>query len=350
MTMQNQDEQALASASQRVTLPLLPGNVTSNILDFLPKGEIANALVVNKGLFAELNGSGALDYLKTGRIVKHILPPLIELVAREGEDNQNKAKTLLDEYGSVPKAVSNAIVERTLILDAAGRAFNHMSAFGYAFWAGDTRMRKMLSTYMDGKAKAKAYQECKHIYEVGVSYTFRGETIEASKHFDFQPLQNTYQDYIRLRPMDNAIDALQWEEADAVWRTIGYEQAKLPTHTVQECYCSKRVVNSDTLNEPDLERTIKCYNAATGQVESWWSSPGISNLGAVYSVYKGGFINGTHGRGPTPGMWRCSQRWRSRVDAEAIALFCQQRTVDDRLQTLDELNVLEHIAYMSPQA
>jgi len=85
------------------------------------------------------------------------------LIAIEGEDNQNKAEAILQSTTDHPAIRAAMIIGEDTIQDAAGRKFNNMSAYGYAFWSGDTRMRHMMEKYMDGATKTKALQESHYL-------------------------------------------------------------------------------------------------------------------------------------------------------------------------------------------
>lgn len=188
------------------------------------------------------------------------------------------------------------LVGRTTITDAAGRTFKDMSAYGYAFWSGDTRMRRMMEQYMDedSKAKAKAYEECKQMEDKGVSFTFQGEMKTHSKHFDFQPLLNAYQAFLAEA---NSLDVAgnwnneAWARAEELWLNIGKEQAKVPTHVAQE-YCSDCPFHPlPTFKEPDLKRTVKFYNRWADRTEPWEFSGVHSGVGSGYPIYKVGASN-----------------------------------------------------------
>jgi len=77
-----------------------------------------------------------------------------------------------------------------------------MSAYEYAYWTGDTRMRAMLKPYVnqDEALKTTVYEQCKNIAEQGVEFELisnQGKVIpdsvvKNSKHFDYQPLMDAY--------------------------------------------------------------------------------------------------------------------------------------------------------------
>ncbi len=95
------------------------------------------------------------------------------MIAIEGEDNQNQAEAILqrllaeENYALLSKLLSI----KNPMKDAAGRHFKSISAVGYAFWAGDIRMSRMLEKYINileekgYETKQVLYAECNHIEE-----------------------------------------------------------------------------------------------------------------------------------------------------------------------------------------
>ena len=317
----------------------LRGDLIGYILDYLTTPEIkASTFLLSKSLYNELKGTGALGYLKSERLMKRFR----YLITIEGEDNQNKAKQLLQYNHSDSQLVSELIVGRGSIQDAAGRRFENMSAYGYAFWAGDTRMRKMLETYMDEDAKSKAYKECKNIFDKGISFTFQGETFTDSKHFDFQPLLNAYQAYLaEATPLVEAYnwDAAAWAGAGRLWLEIGKEQAKVPTHVAQEYCAGPPFYPLPNFKTSNLIRTVKFYNWVSKTKDSW-GFPQPACRVCKFSLYKGFWDRGSGVGVPTrvPGWWVD----RARVwDMPAVAALCETRTVDDLEQTLENLKPAE---------
>lgn len=124
-----------------------------------------------------------LAYVIPGLSARHQLKRFCHLVAVKDEDNQNKAKAMLEH--AEPRQISEMLLTRTTITDGAGRVFEAMSAYAYVFWAADIGMRTIMEQYMDDEMKAKAYEECLSMTEVNeVCFTFKGTTIADSEHFN----------------------------------------------------------------------------------------------------------------------------------------------------------------------
>ena len=259
------------------------------------------------------------------------------LVGVDGEDNQNKAEAMLRQY---PKWISAFIAGQKTVIDAAGRFFpNPMSAYAYTFWAGDTRMGRMMERFMDENTKASVFKECKNIHIKGVDFMFKGKRINNSKHFDFQSIIDAYTAYIvAATPLINANNwnYEAWMLVDEFWINIGKELAKIPTHVAQEYCANQSFAPRDhyvtSLKNPSLIRTVEFHNWLSGDDEYWFVSGRVNpNLGVLFSIYKGpsGTPFGTIAHGVEP---------RVDHDLAAIIALCEERIVNDRNQTFDNLN------------
>ncbi|PJD96362.1 MAG: hypothetical protein CK426_04950 [Legionella sp.] len=343
------DEHSKAIAlHHRISPVQLPGNLMGEILSYLIPRDIKSALFLNRSFYKELNASGALTFLKAKMQFKRFCA----LIAIEGEGNQNKAEAMLKASIKEPELVLAMLTERTTIQDAAGRTFQDMSAYGYAFWSGDTRMRRMMEQYMSEEAKNQAYEECYQIENKGVDFTFRGEKNTGSTHFDFQPLLNAYIDYLTAEAQVNEA-AAQVNEAAIytefnraiieLWLNIGKEQAKVPTHVAQE-YCSNQPFEPQpTFEEPDLKRTVIFYDRLIHDEKSWWGADLHSELGSSVAISKGENKKGQ--------AIKMHQNWYQHrteiarqfaIDARAIEALYQARIVNDPKKTLTDLRQEEH--------
>jgi len=337
--------------SANLVLTLLPGVLLGEILSYLIPRDIKPALLSNKSLFTQLKDAHGLDFLKRQALANRFR----YFIAIEGEDNQNKAEVMLQSYAD-PTIRAAMIVGEEMMQDAAGREFNSMSAYGYAFWSGDTRMRHMLEKYMDEASKAKALNECQRIADTGISFTFQGEVVTGSKHFDYTPLINAYEQWhiavVPLYEPENWGDLSIWAPANQVWLKIGQEQTKVPTNLAQE-YCSDiSFYPNRRFNEPNLKRTLAVVTWLPKRVASccvislslvregrdtWGFASHHSDLGRSYTIYKGlrphsigGLSSPVHGSG---------QRSVNslELDPQAIITLRRARTDNDLKQTLENL-------------
>lgn len=262
------------------------------------------------------------------------------LIAIEGEDNQNKAENMLKRY---PKLISRFISSQRDLTDAAGRHFTQpMSAYEYAFWAGDTRMCRMMEKYMTEEIKANVLKQCKNIEARGVGFTLNGELTENSKHFDFQPIIEAYRAYIAaaMPLVNNWHDEEAWASMDKFWLKIGKELAKVPIHVAQE-YCSTQSFAPleeyiKTLKNLDIKRTVVFYNCLSDKNEFWFHSRRINpNLGISFSIHKWSFLSGMVCRA---GLLACMA---GQADLRAVSALCQERVIKDIKQTFDNLKPME---------
>jgi hypothetical protein len=341
----------------------LPVIALQQIISFLPlcRNFEKQPTLANRALMLSIGFDKTVNE-KDERIVDPVLNKVLHedymvdkflyFIAIEGENNQNQAEAILKElleqknYALMNKLISTQKPMR----DAAGRHFKSMSAVGYAFWTGDSRMSRMLEKYINVleekgyEAKQTLYGECKHIEELGIEFTFKGERIVNSKHFDWQPLIEAYNAYIVAATLlINANDGRgewsneAWAPVDVLWFNIGKELAKVPTHVAQE-YCSDIPFSPlskfrAALSAPTLKRTVKFHNWILDRTIESWFIRGLANLnlGGLFSIYKG----------PEGAPVGCSHAmsavdWAD-ADLAAITALCEMRTVNDRKQTLENL-------------
>ena len=273
------------------------------------------------------------------------------LMTREGEDNQHKAQAMLIKY---PHLVSQLISEQVDTRDLVRHFIKPMSAYEYAYWSGDTRMRTMLKQYIDQDESLKAIvnAQCENIAEHGIEFEMisshgkpvPNSTVSHSKHFDYQPLQAAYAAYnaetTRLINANKCSNE-DWVDAEALWLKVGIEWAKAPVSGMQEI-CSRHPFHplqtyQATLTNPSLVRTVKFRNWISDKDE-YLVSRGVVNvsLGGSFSIYKGGL--GWSGLG----VRVCSGGGRhGLVDSLAVAAICKARTDDDLKQTLVDLKPAE---------
>ncbi len=328
---------------------------------FLPlrRNREKQATLTNRALMFAVSYDKAVDPAFNRLLHEdYLLEQFRYLIAIEGEDNQNQAEAILNQllaeenYVLMSKLISN----QGSITDAAGRCFKSMSAFGYTFWAGDTRLSRMLEKYIhileekDDETKQTVFKECKHVEEQGIEFTCNGERVENSKHFDWQPLIEAYHAYIAAAMLlINANNGrgewskAAWAPVDILWLNIGKELAKVPTHVAQE-YCSDIPFYPlsnfrAALNRQTLKRTVKFYNCRSDKadkMESWFLR-GVANLnlGGLFSIYKAGCEVGARPWGRALGVSAMAA-----ADLAAITALCEMRTVNDRKQTLENLKPL----------
>lgn len=222
------------NAPPRLWFKIAPSDVLRYIVFeyLLPKDRYSFMKIQHHGIFRERGNDPIIMALPHNELCR--------LVAIEGEENQKKAESLLN--GLTPEQAFYLISTKIpSTKDAAGRVFETpMSAYGYAFWAGDTDMCVMLQEHMDDATKAAVHAECQRIKTEGVTFTLNGVRVEHSHHWDWQPLIDAYQRYLaeaeRLRTA-NLWSWEDWANARALYLKIGEEQAKVPTHVAQQ-YCS----------------------------------------------------------------------------------------------------------------
>jgi hypothetical protein len=254
----------------------LNAQLLGQVLSYLYLPSLQSVFLSNKTIYKNLQDSKVLHHYK----LKHFA----YLIAVEGENNQNKAEAMLMASIEDSEAISDMLVKPMRIQDAAGRDFNHISTYGYAFWSGDTFMRDMMEQYMDDDMKIKAYEECKNIQDNGIHFIFQGK-INCSSHFDCQQLINAYERF-RDRNFDYRAEQVLIFE---LLLNIGKEQAKLPVNIAQ-AYCD--VLFLSCIRERRLtdylgKRTTKFFDISESKEVQWGFFSQYSDLGNKYCVVQG---------------------------------------------------------------
>lgn len=269
------------------------------------------------------------------------------LITREGEDNQNKAEAMLEQY---PLLVSTLISSEIDTRDLTRHFIKPMSAYAYAYWSGDTRMRTMLNKYVfkDETLQSKVKEQCNNIAEHGIEFEMLSNdgkpipnsTVSHSKHFDYQSLKDAYDAYnaeVTQLINNQKYSTEDWAHAEALWIKKGLEWAKAPVSGMQEI-CSPHPfyplqTYQETLTNPSIERTLK-VRSWDGK-DKYLASRGVVNskLGDSFSIYKpwdgGGFGGPCRAAGP------CDD------DSAAVTAMCKSRTDDDLKQALVSLDLAE---------
>jgi hypothetical protein len=167
---------------------------------------------------------------------------------------------------------ANFLLEEGTFTDYSGRTFN-CTAYEYAYWAKDKHMLRMLEQYIvqDEATKEELLNRCTAIEAHGLNYLQHDIPITGSKHFDLQPLETAYNEYIKAHDAWRDTNFSNAGEAALVtaWMNVGMAQRELPTHYVNEYFRKERSFDPlPKFDEPDLPREITFYNYNTGRVES----------------------------------------------------------------------------------
>ena len=174
------------------------------------------------------------------------------------------------------------------LTDYSGRVFN-CTAYEYAYWAKDTHMCKMLSTYMDAETKALILARITINDEYGLSFQQHGKDYR-SPHFDFTPLKDALTYYIEH--VKSWVVAKRNDAIEAAWILVGKAQRDLPAHVAQE-YC--RVDHSFSpiplFDEATLPRNANIFFPMDLDKEygvSWFclNAP-HPDLGSVFGIGRG---------------------------------------------------------------
>lgn len=276
------------------------------------------------------------------------------LITREGDDNQNKAEAMLKQY---PHLVAQLISSEIDTRDLTRHFIKPMSAYAYAYWSGDTRMRTMLNNYVfkDEALQSKVDEQCNSIAKLGIEFErlsndgkpIPNSTVSHSKHFDYQPLKDAYDAYNAeaTRLINNQNSEEDWAHAEVLWLKKGQEWAKAPVSGMQEI-CSPHPFHplqtyQATLTSPSIVRTLEFYNWESGKDE-YLASRGLVNskLGDSISIYKAA-PRGSLGGTTCAGMRLRGPGGPVDSDSAAVIAMCKARTDDDLKRTLVSLKLAE---------
>lgn len=211
-----------------------------------------------------------------------------DLVAKEGENNLNKAKIFLQKYASIATCL---ISNKGMMTDAAGRKFlTPLSAYGYLHWAGDSDLIDLFDPYIDTSTLRNLHQECMLIKEQGLSFEFNGETIVGSRQFDMQPVIRAaflYDESAKHIIAEKNKPYTAWESLKPLWYDYGNELRKLPLWMAQLICSPLPLCPPPAMDKLDNARTILFHNLSTGETESWFAKDTAHpNLGISISIHK----------------------------------------------------------------
>ena len=276
--------------------PLLADEMKKELSGYLNLKEISSLAITSKP-----NNTLFSNTLMTAKNTK-----LLMLVAH-GEEPQ--AHALIGHQSKV-------LLERGDVTDYSGRTFKNITAYEYAYWAKDWHMCRMLESHMDEETKAVTLSNCEKMERDGLTYTQHGVPFPGSKHFDFTPLKNAYNNYLQVYNRWVANTATLAELNDA-WRAIGVEQLDVPAFVAQEyCRPDRSFYPKPVFNEPNLPRLLTFYNYSTSRVGRWFPSvvSDTDGLGVSFVLSRGGAERGEPGE-LVVAMWGLT---RARIDLEAV--------------------------------
>ncbi len=224
-----------------------------------------------------------------------ICPPLSEFsyfVAFARENNQTQAENMLQKNQEFS---CRLISEQHDIEDAVGRRFTQpLSAYEYAFWAGDTRMCLMMDRFMDKDTEAVVKKQCKNIEENGLSFTLNKELVQHSKHFDFQLIISAYHAYIEaveaLDKLENCSEE-KWGPLEELCLNFGKTLATVPTHLAQE-YCSKQPfaeyaefqTYNISMTDDNFTRTTEYFSWISRNRQSWYTPDQVNSYHSLSTL------------------------------------------------------------------
>jgi len=141
------------------------------------------------------------------------------------------------------------------VTDYSNRTLTHVTAYEYAYWAGDWHMCRMLERHMSDEIKATLLQRIEAIESKGLTYRQDGSIVENSRAFDFTPLKTALRQYVE------EFHHATREQSYAAWLNICAEQRKVPIYFVSEC-CTKHEPKRRLGNfgEEYLPREIRPYD------------------------------------------------------------------------------------------
>lgn len=198
--------------------------------------------------------------------------------------NQEEAAKILKEHPEL-------LVHSGSVIDPSGRHFKKIKPFELVLWTMDVRyMANMVLDCIpkDEKGKEiriellKQYKAVIEDFDAekktgGVHYTLNGEK-HHEKHFDFQPLINALDTYVKNH------DGWNKRERKIHWcQAVGKKQGMLPMH-VRHHYCDpdESFDPTPTFDKKELKRNLKFYNHVKNE-ELVWDS-GLVGLGINFGI------------------------------------------------------------------
>lgn len=220
------------------------------------------------------------------------------------------------------------LVQSGSVIDPSGRHFKNIKPFELVLWTMDVRyMANMVLDCIPKDKKGdeiriellKQYKAVIEDFDAekktgGVYYTLNGEK-HHEKHFDFQPLINAFDTYVKNN------EDWDYKERKRYWfQVIGKKLGMLPMH-VRHHYCDpdESFDPTPTFDKKELKRSLKFNNYFKKEWLVWDS--GLVGLGVNF------------------GIFRQSLRWASLsssvlatvaagVDLAAVSGLCKRRMED----------------------
>lgn len=216
----------------------LPDEMLLSITDFCTEKEkqaLANYSLRMNGLFSQP-------------------PALNTLMNCVAEGEQAKAQEILKNFPIL-------LVQVSSVKDSSGRLF-HTSPFLLAVWNLDTRYmaQMMIESIPDNEKgnliKSVLLKQLTFLEQNGLTYLYNHHN-QTEKHFDFKPLIQAMDSYIRHYN--------QWDGStrDQAWWDIGIHQSHLPAHVIQqlcEQNASGVIIDNPSLTKASLSRCMKVFD------------------------------------------------------------------------------------------
>lgn len=177
---------------------------------------------------------------------------------------QEEAEALLR---SAAENVQILLTTPDALTDYSGRTFN-CTAYEYAYWAKDTHMCSMLTSYMDDETKAFLSASVEVIEDRGLEYWQHGKAY-CSPHVDLTPLKTALQVYVD--GYQNWTAKGHWDAIENAWMLVGRAQRDVPAHVAQEyCRNDRSFDPCPSFHEPTLPRHLNFYNWITNRSDAWF--------------------------------------------------------------------------------
>lgn len=127
------------------------------------------------------------------------------------------------------------LLESTDVTDYSGRTFQNITAYEYAYWAGDWHMCRMLESHMNLATKTQMAAKINAIEQKGLHYEQHGER-KNSKHFDFTALKTAYQAFFEEHTiwLNSQFGNEARMNVEEKWLSIGVAQRDLPANVAQQ--------------------------------------------------------------------------------------------------------------------
>ena len=185
------------------------------------------------------------------------LSMLLKLVAVRTENNQNLVEELLSQVDT------RLVITPSNFHDLSGRYFNLVTAYEYAFWAGDIRMLDLFNKYILKTNQALLYKKCLRIQQKGLRYTLKNKTYYSKPLGYYMRILASYESYINAAKNNQPITFFSID-------FILYLREQATTCLLQE-YCAPRafytiknakgelIEEGATFQEQHLPRTAQLF-------------------------------------------------------------------------------------------